>query len=155
MNFMHAAFTAGAIAGPLGIGQLIDQGYPWQFAFLTLAFLSALMALAFTQQSFKTVSNAIPQHTQTPLGHLISQPLMLLLTTLILLYVGVEIGTSNWIAEYFVQALGASAATGAYIHGRLADEWVRQGHSRSSLTASDLNHHLPQLLSRMAGGTLF
>jgi hydroxyethylthiazole kinase-like uncharacterized protein yjeF len=48
-----------------------------------------------------------------------------------------------------------AAATGAYIHGRLADEWVRLGHSRSSLIASDLTHHLPQLLSRMSGGTLF
>ena len=114
MNFVHAAFTAGAIAGPLGIGQLIEQGYPWQFAFLTLAFLSALMAFAFTQQSFESVSTATPQQMQTPLRHLMNQPLMLLLTTLILLYVGVEIGTSNWIAEYFVQALGASASTGAY-----------------------------------------
>ena len=114
MNFVHAAFTAGAIAGPLGIGQLIEQGYPWQFAFLTLAFLSALMAFAFTQQSFESVSTATPQQMQNPLRHLMNQPLMLLLTTLILLYVGVEIGTSNWIAEYFVQALGASASTGAY-----------------------------------------
>ena len=48
-----------------------------------------------------------------------------------------------------------AAATGSYIHGRLADEWVRLGHSKSSLVASDLGHHLPQLLSRMAGGTLF
>ncbi|MEO0335091.1 MAG: NAD(P)H-hydrate dehydratase, partial [Pseudomonadota bacterium] len=48
-----------------------------------------------------------------------------------------------------------AAATGAYIHGRLADEWVRLGHSKSSLNASDLTNHLPQLLSRMSGGTLF
>lgn len=44
-------------------------------------------------------------------------------------------------------------ATAIYVHGRLADEWVRSGHDKSALTASDLTHHLPQLLSRLAGGT--
>ena len=114
MNFIHAAFTAGAIVGPLGIGQLIERGYPWQVAFLTLAFLSLLMALAFTLLSFETVSADPAKQENSPLSYLMSQPLMLLLTTLILLYVGVEIGTSNWIAEYFVQSLGVSAASGAY-----------------------------------------
>ena len=114
MNFIHAAFTAGAIVGPLGIGQLIERGYPWQVAFLALAFLSLLMALAFTLLSFETVSADPAKQENSPLSCLMSQPLMLLLTTLILLYVGVEIGTSNWIAEYFVQSLGVSAASGAY-----------------------------------------
>lgn len=114
MNFIHAAFTAGAIVGPLGIGQLIERGYPWQVAFLALAFLSLLMALAFTLLSFETVSADPARQENSPLSYLMSQPLMLLLTTLILLYVGVEIGTSNWIAEYFVQSLGVSAASGAY-----------------------------------------
>ena len=114
MNFIHAAFTAGAIVGPLGIGQLIERGYPWQVAFLALAFLSLLMALAFTLLSFETVSADPAKQENSPLSCLMSQPLMLLLTTLILLYVGVEIGTSNWIAEYFVQSPGVSAASGAY-----------------------------------------
>ena len=114
MNFIHAAFTAGAIGGPLGIGQLIERGYPWQMAFLALAFLSLLMALAFTLLSFENVSYDPAKQENSPLSYLMSQPLMLLLTTLILLYVGVEIGTSNWIAEYFVQSLGVSAASGAY-----------------------------------------
>ena len=114
MNFIHAAFTTGAIVGPLGIGQLIERGYPWQVAFLALAFLSLLMALAFTLLSFETVSADPAKQENSPLSYLMSQPLMLLLTTLILLYVGVEIGTSNWIAEYFVQSLGVSAASGAY-----------------------------------------
>lgn len=47
-----------------------------------------------------------------------------------------------------------ATATAAYIHGRLADEWVRSGHSKNSLMASDLKDHLPQLLSRLAQGAL-
>ncbi|MCB9026517.1 MAG: NAD(P)H-hydrate dehydratase [Bdellovibrionaceae bacterium] len=47
-----------------------------------------------------------------------------------------------------------ASATAAYIHGRMADEWVRIGNDKSSLTASDLKDHLPSLMSRLAGGTL-
>ena len=46
------------------------------------------------------------------------------------------------------------AATATYIHGRMADEWVRAGKDRRSLSASDLKAHLPELMSRLAGGAL-
>jgi len=49
-----------------------------------------------------------------------------------------------------------AAATAAYLHGRLADEWLRSGNDKSSLTASDLKSILPQVVSRLRlGGTLF
>lgn len=49
-----------------------------------------------------------------------------------------------------------AAATAAYLHGRLADEWVRNGQDKSSLTASDLKALLPQVVSRLRlGGNLF
>lgn len=46
---------------------------------------------------------------------------------------------------------GPATATAAYLHGRLADEWVRRGLSRRSLQASDLREALPDLLARMKG----
>ncbi|MGE4133086.1 MAG: NAD(P)H-hydrate dehydratase [Bdellovibrionales bacterium] len=49
-----------------------------------------------------------------------------------------------------------AAATGAYLHGRLADEWVRAGQDKAALTASDLRELLPQIVSRLRmGGNLF
>lgn len=49
-----------------------------------------------------------------------------------------------------------ATATAAYLHGRLADEWVRSGNDKSSLTASDLKTILPQIVSRLRlGGSLF
>lgn len=47
-----------------------------------------------------------------------------------------------------------ASATAAYIHGRMADEWVRVGHDKNSLTASDLKDHLPSLMARLANNTL-
>ena len=46
------------------------------------------------------------------------------------------------------------SATAAYIHGRMADEWIRVGNDKRSLTASDLRDHLPELMGRLAGGAL-
>lgn len=47
-----------------------------------------------------------------------------------------------------------ATATAAYIHGRLADEWVRKGNDKRSLTASDLREDLPLLLGRISGGVI-
>lgn len=43
-----------------------------------------------------------------------------------------------------------AAACGAWLHGRIADEWVREGNGRGSLEASDLGKLLPPLLGRLA-----
>lgn len=48
-----------------------------------------------------------------------------------------------------------ASATAAYIHGRIADEWVRKGHDKSSLVASDIKDELPLLLNRLSGGVIF
>lgn len=53
-----------------------------------------------------------------------------------------------------VQTLQA-VGTAAYLHGRLADEWIRTGHDPRSLVASDLSQHLPQLMARIAGSHIF
>lgn len=47
------------------------------------------------------------------------------------------------------------AATAAYIHGRMADEWVSMGRDYGSLNAHDLSDHLPNLLGRLQSGALF
>jgi hydroxyethylthiazole kinase-like uncharacterized protein yjeF len=46
-----------------------------------------------------------------------------------------------------------AAAAGAYIHGRMADEWVKAGNDKRSLNASDLREILPGLMSRLAHAT--
>ncbi len=45
-----------------------------------------------------------------------------------------------------------AAATAAYIHGRMADEWVRLGNDRRALLASDLRQQLPELMARLTDG---
>ena len=44
-----------------------------------------------------------------------------------------------------------AAACAAYVHGRVADEWVRSGQDSKSLLASDIREFLPGLLARLSG----
>lgn len=48
-----------------------------------------------------------------------------------------------------------ATATAAYIHGRIADEWVRNGNDKRSLNPSDIKDHLGPMLSRLAQGAIF
>ena len=45
-----------------------------------------------------------------------------------------------------------ATSTAAYIHGRMADEWVRIGNDKRSLTPSDLRDQLPALMGRLSSG---
>lgn len=65
---------------------------------------------------------------------------------------------TGMIASLLAQGLGSleAASTAAYVHGALADEWVRSGRDKSGLTASDLKSILPQVVSRLrSSGTVF
>ncbi|MCB0420809.1 MAG: NAD(P)H-hydrate dehydratase [Bdellovibrionales bacterium] len=52
-----------------------------------------------------------------------------------------------------LDTLQATAAA-AYIHGRMADEWVRSGKDKSSLMPTDIADSLPGLLGRISGGAI-
>jgi len=47
-----------------------------------------------------------------------------------------------------------ATATAAFLHGRLADEWVRMGYDKRALNPSDLKDHLSSLLSRISQGAV-
>jgi ADP-dependent NAD(P)H-hydrate dehydratase / NAD(P)H-hydrate epimerase len=59
---------------------------------------------------------------------------------------------TGMIVGLMAQGLRPSAAAmcAAYIHGKMADEWVRSGRSAGSLQASDLREILPGLMARLA-----
>jgi ADP-dependent NAD(P)H-hydrate dehydratase len=48
-----------------------------------------------------------------------------------------------------------ATATAAFIHGRLADEWLRMGFDKRALNPSDLKDSLSSMLSRIAQGAIF
>ena len=48
----------------------------------------------------------------------------------------------------------AAACLGSYLHGRLADEWVKSGRDRISLEAGDIAEALPLIIRRVRDGAL-
>lgn len=58
---------------------------------------------------------------------------------------------SGMIGGFQAQGLktAQAAALGAYVHGRMANEWVQSGRDRAALMASDLAEQLPGMLAEL------
>jgi fucose permease len=117
MNLMHAAFTLGAMSGPVAVGFLLDWGLHWRTLYQALALLCAGMAALFFRLPFAGAEGRERRRSSSrrALLGLVRQPLLVLLALVIFLYVGAEIGVSNWMAEYYVGVFGFSEASGAYM----------------------------------------
>ncbi len=116
MNLVHSAFTAGAVLAPLAIGQMINFQISWRFAFIGLAIVCFLQAICFAFQEFPHHNDQPPNNrAMHQLRHLLLNRLMLALAAIGGIYVGIEIGISNWIAEYSIKTLFADSEHGAYM----------------------------------------
>ncbi len=100
MNLMHGAFAVGAILGPLALAGLLALGFDWITVYhgmaMVFAALAALfVALPMTLPPDEVTPDAAPQR-------LSAHPAYYLAFLSLFFYVGVELGVSNWVAEYFV-----------------------------------------------------
>jgi fucose permease len=113
MNLLHAAFSVGAIVGPAFVGALVWLHLGWIIVFPVTAGLLAVMGALFGITRFPRTAEQ--KETGAPSGvTLLRQPLLLLFTLMLLLYVGSELGVSNWVSEYFVKVLSAPVSMGAF-----------------------------------------
>jgi fucose permease len=163
MNFVHAVFAVGAVAGPGLTAAFLARGVDWQMLFPAAAGLVAALAVfaaAFRFPDDVRRFTAPGDHAgRGALALFRREPLIVLLTLLLLLYVGSELGTSNWISEYFVVSLGLPAIRAAFsvsvlwagmLTGRLAISafWHGRRHERLVLVlAAAGTVALPALLA--------
>ena len=101
MNLMHGAFAVGAILGPLAVGLLMQSGLAWTVVYRGMAVIFALLAVltAFTRLPPAEASSAEDDEARERLS---TNPAYWLSFVALFLYVGVELGVSNWVAEYYV-----------------------------------------------------
>ena len=101
MNLMHGAFAVGAILGPLAVGLLMQSGLAWTVVYRGMAVIFALLAVltAFTRLPPAEASSAEDDEARERLS---ANPAYWLSFVALFLYVGVELGVSNWVAEYYV-----------------------------------------------------
>ena len=111
MNLMHGAFAIGAVAGPVVLGLIMATGLPWTLLFRAIAALFAILGIALALMPFARLGkvDAIPE--DRPAGRKPVRGVAYYLGFVcLLLYVGTELGISNWIAEYFVRIFAADPA---------------------------------------------
>ena len=130
MNLLHAAFSVGALLGPLTAARLLDSGAPWQLVFRIIAAAVAVTAVWLALLPFHRLEQPRPAPRRTigiaggsaRTGATNRMParshdhlLVAICVALLFIYVGAEVGVSGWIAEYFVSVLGSSPAQGALL----------------------------------------
>jgi fucose permease len=116
MNLMHGAFAVGAFVGPFVIGFLIAAELPWALIYRGIAALLFLVLIALQPLPMNSLSADRSSDVKKPSRReLVAHPAYWLGFASLLLYVGVELGISNWVAEYFVAAFGAAPAVGSFM----------------------------------------
>jgi fucose permease len=102
MNLMHGAFAVGAIMGPLTLALLLQANLDWvavyhlmSVIFLGLTTVFLVMPINVPSEASETPPDEVPRHLNT-------HPAYYLSFLALFFYVGVELGVSNWVAQYFV-----------------------------------------------------
>jgi fucose permease len=114
MNLMHGAFAIGAILGPLAVGVLMHSGLAWTAVYRGMALIFALIALMVLFTQLPAVEAQAAEHAEKS-ERLSAHPAYWLSFFALFLYVGVELGVSNWVAEYFVAVFTYSSAASAML----------------------------------------
>jgi fucose permease len=145
MNLAHAVFAVGAIAGPALAAAFLARGVAWRLLFpvagALVAALAAYGALVPFPDDVRALAAPGDHAGHGALALVRREPLLVLITLQMLLYVGSELGTSNWISELFVADLGLPALRAAFavsvlwaglLAGRLAISvfWHGRRHER-------------------------
>lgn len=115
MNIIHGAFSLGAVTGPLIVGLLMRAALSWAIVYRGIAALFALSALIMPLLPFDRITNDAAEQDNKTKVSLVRHPAYWLGFFSLLLYVGVELGISNWLAEYFVTVFGTAPAQASFL----------------------------------------
>jgi fucose permease len=109
MNYFQMGFAAGAVACPLTVGQLLKWNMDWRDSFVGVSAICLVGAVLTLVPATSGREKLIKSETQTGRWRaLLADPLVLCLSLGIMMYVGSECGTANWLAAYFKQDLHAT-----------------------------------------------
>jgi fucose permease len=116
MNIMHGAFAVGAIVGPFVLGILMGAGGEWTLLYRGMAVLFGVLALVLLWVPMALTAEPEPEGAaDQPRVRLSVSPAYWLAFFALFLYVGVELGVSNWVAEYFVQVFRFAPASSSFL----------------------------------------
>ncbi|MDR3372395.1 MAG: MFS transporter [Ancalomicrobiaceae bacterium] len=114
MNLMHGAFAIGAILGPFAVGLLLNGGFDWINVYRGMAVIVALLIVVVALLPMRLGATAPTEQIETQQRLSVSAAYWLSFLALFF-YVGVELGVSNWVAEYFVAVFAYPPADSAQL----------------------------------------
>lgn len=114
MNFMHGAFSVGAVVGPIIVGILNKAQMSWILIYRIIGAVFILFAIMTLKLPFSLLQEE-SDADETNKTSLVRHPAYWLGFFSLLLYVGVEFGVSNWMAEYFFSVFGASTSYASFM----------------------------------------
>jgi len=115
MNLMHGAFSIGAVVGPVIIAILISAELQWTLIYRGIGVLFLGLAIFMQFMPLAALGKDKGHLGSTSRRALFHQPVYWLGFFALFAYVGVELGISNWVAEYFVSVFGAPIPTGSFM----------------------------------------
>jgi fucose permease len=117
MSVVHGAFSIGAVAGPVVIGLIVGSGMPWTLIYRGIALVFGLITIALAILPFDLLGRekTYVKEERNAAPSLARNPAYWLGFASLLLYVGAEIGISNWVAEYFVKVFGTDPARSSFM----------------------------------------
>jgi len=115
MSLMHGAFSIGAVVGPLIIAILISAHLEWTLIYRGIGVLFLAIAVFMQFMPLAALGKDRGHIAGGSRRDLFRHPAYWLGFFALFVYVGVELGISNWVAEYFVRVFGAPIATGSFM----------------------------------------
>lgn len=114
MNMMHGAFAVGAILGPLAVSVMIQSGLDWTVIFRAMAFIFILLTVLLLLTPMPQIDGRRPEPGEKTEG-ISKHPAYWLSFFALFLYMGVDLGVSTWVAEYFVAVFAYSKSASALL----------------------------------------
>ncbi len=112
MNLMHSAFTIGAVLAPLLVGIVLENTIGWRKIYVAGGIASGALACLTLCFQFPEINQ--PTKVASGVG-IFKDRFLVLCWSSILLYVGIEMGVSSWIGEYYVVFASGSAAAASMV----------------------------------------
>jgi fucose permease len=114
MNVMHGGFAAGAVAAPAIVWGIAQVHLPWQAMYVSLGAASLVLACTMAFMPFSRIEAPPgPGRREACVLNVLANPLVVLGSLILMLYVGIEIGVTQWVAEYCVVTFAAAEDTSA------------------------------------------
>lgn len=146
MSYLHAAFSAGGVAGALSAGALLQAGVDYRHVYLGVLIPLSAVLVAVSATRFPTYAGAPTEGGKISVGGLYRNLPLLLIAAIATLGLLSEGEMEHWSGVYLRQTLGLSALLGgsgvavfygSMAVGRLVSAWIirRLGDRRTLLGA--------------------